>query len=198
MRNLKILFFLIVFFVVCHNESAAQNKNVDQLRDVKTVYLDETSFNFSFSSCQKNYGNLKVVCAKHLSERLEFLIHLKRWLGKYNFVLTADQSGADAVLQGDLSIDDNANARDFEERRRNRKKDDKNNPHESPSIFSPNGLPGESVWSVRGWLINRNGEKLWESTAGNSPAISYKSGSQSKIEGKKLARNLQFGFEKSK
>ncbi len=201
MRRLKTFLFLLVFFIICQNESPAQHNVVYKLRDVKTVYLDEDSFKFSSSSCMKSYGNLSVVCSKHWESRAAFLVALKRWLGKYNFVLTADKQSADAVLQGDLSIDDDYSTEMFNERERKRKKDAKNgkkDEYESPSMF-PNGmLPGEPVWTVRGWLINQNGNKLWTSPFTEPPGSITYTGKPSKIEGKRLANKLRYDFKKSK
>jgi hypothetical protein len=199
MRKLKTLLCLFVLFVIYQNESPAQTNVAGRLRDVKTIYVDETSFGFISSSCMKYYGNVKVVCSKHLTNRIEFLLALKRWMGKYNFVLAPDKASADAVLQGDLAIDDDYATREHLEIMRDRdKKGGKTDPNKSPSIFAPNALPGESVWTVNGWLVNSNGDKLWTSPVGDSPGISYMSGNKSKIEAKKLARKLQYAFEKSK
>jgi recombinational DNA repair ATPase RecF len=66
----------------------------------------------------KVYGNLKVVCEKHSKNRTEFLTHLKRWVKKYEFNVVSEKKNADAILQGDLSIDDNYTTRVYRERER--------------------------------------------------------------------------------
>ena len=197
MRKLKAFLFLTVFFVICQNVSLAQNNVIYKLRDVKTIYLDEDSFKFSSSSCMQTYGKLNVVCSKHWANRAAFLVALKRWLGKYNFVVTADKQNSDAILQGNLSIDDDYSTQEFNERMRKRKKGDKNDPNESPSMFPSGVLPGEAVWTVNGWLLNQDGDKLWTSPFQDPPVFSV-SGKPSKVEGKRLAKKLQYDFKKSK
>jgi hypothetical protein len=78
MKKVFILFLLAIFFSLSQSSAQGQS-NVVKLRDVKTIYLDEGSFNFVTSSCMNTFGNLKVVCAKHINNRKEFLVALKRW-----------------------------------------------------------------------------------------------------------------------
>ena len=194
----KLLFpaFLLVFFVFSSNNTPAQSSSsiINRLQDVKTVYLDEDSFKFVFSSCSKTYGNLKVVCTEHWEQRKEFLSALSNWLGKYNFLLIGDKQKADAILQGDLSIDDlgyrNYKSaginKTYEKGTKNRKNDDREVDEKKPR------------WEARGWLVNQNGEKLWESDGMNFPKPSFGWSKPSKIEAKKLARELQYDFEKSR
>jgi hypothetical protein len=193
MRKLVILLLLSAFLALSQSNVSAQ-LNVVRFKDVRTVYLDEKSFNFESSSCMKTYGNLKVVCTKHLNNRTEFLIALKSWLEKYKFTLVSEKEDADAILQGTLAIDDNYGTREYNERTKNRQKGNKQ--ADSPSLFGEH-LPGEPLWIVNSWLVNQNGDKLWIK-GGWFPEPSYGWSSPAKIQAKKLARELQYDFEKSK
>lgn len=195
MQKVLFLFLLTILFSFYDSPVFAQNK-VTKLHDVKTIYVDEALFNFKSSSCMKSYGKLKVVCTKHLDNRKEFLAALKIWLEKYKFTLVSDKDDADAILQGDLSIDDDYSMREYNENRRNREKGKKDN-NDSPSIFNPNYLPGEPIWEVNSWLVNQNGDKLWIK-GGWFPEPSFGWSSPAKIQAKKLAREIQYDFEKSK
>jgi hypothetical protein len=192
----KVLFILLLTIVAFCQSSVFAQSTITKLRDVKTIYVDEKSFNFKSSSCMKIYGNQKVVCTKHLDNRKEFLATLKVWVEKYKFTLVSKKDDADAILQGDLSIDDNFTTREHDERTRNREKGKKDN-NDSPSLFNPDYLPGEPLWNVDSWLVNQNGDKLW-TKGGWFPAPSYGWSSPAKIQAKKLAREIQYDFEKSK
>src|SRR4030095_16570814 len=103
------------------------------------------------------------------------------------FTVVEDREGAEGIVQGTLSIDE-TNWRD-EERRRNAsrigKKDDDCDT-DGPSSNEPR-------WSVDAWLINQNGRRLWK-LGGGYPMISY-AGGPAKIEGKKLAKALEYDFK---
>jgi hypothetical protein len=194
MRRISRLFFLMILLTVCQIAIFAQS-NLTRLRDVKSIYVDEKSFNFVSSSCMKTYGTQKIVCDKHLKNRAEFLAELKKWIEKYKFNLVSEKDDADAVLQGNLSIDDEYWRQANRERNKNRAKGKANN--DSPSIFADGHLPGEPYWTINSWLVNQNGDKLW--TKGDwFPEPSYGWSSPAKIEAKKLAREIQYDFEKSK
>lgn len=192
MRKSAILLFLSAFFALCQTNVSAQ-LNIVRFKDIRTVYLDEKSFNFKSSSCMKTYGKLKVVCAKHWNERTEFLVALKEWIKKYKFTLVSEKDDADAILQGELSIDDDYGTKEYNERTKNRKKGKKN---DSPSLFGEY-LPGEPRWIVESWLVNQNGDKLW--IKGDwFPEPNHGWSSPAKIQAKRLAREIQYDFEKSK
>jgi hypothetical protein len=157
--------------------------------------VDEESFDFVSSSCMKTYGTQKIVCDKHLKNRAEFLAELKKWIEKYKFNLVSEKDDADAVLQGNLSIDDEYWRRANRERDKNRAKGKTSD--DSPSIFADGRLPGEPYWTINSWLVNQNGDKLW-TKGGWFPEPSYGWSSPAKIEAKKLVREIQYDFEKSK
>lgn len=144
----------------------------------------------------KTYGTQKIVCSNHLKKRTEFLTELKKWVEKYKFTLTTEKDDADAVLQGELSIDDDYWTRENRNKAKNRPPD-KGDDRASPSIFVDGHMPGEPLWTINSWLVNQNGDKLW--TKGDwFPEPSYGWSSHAKIEAKKLAREIQYDFEKSK
>jgi hypothetical protein len=193
MRKLITLSLLFVFFIISQNNALAQSNVVNRLRDVKTVYLDESSFRLKFSSCGKIFGGILLPCSKHSVQRQEFLAALNRWLEKYDFTLTTDKQKADAILQGELSIDDYG-YRNYKSAGINKTygKNTKNRKGESQQIKE-----NKPQWQVVGWLINQSGDKLW-TKGGWYPEPGYGWSELSKIEAKKLARELQYDFEKSK
>lgn len=163
--------------------SAAQNPQPSRLADVRSVYLDERSFNFAFSSCGRNVNGMVLVCAKHAGEREEFLISLKRWLAKSGFTPASDRNGADSILQGSLSIDDTY------------RRDDTPYPNDEQRRKAP--LKGEAQWSVSAWVINQDGRRIW-TLRYDYPDISYKPSGRAKIEGKRLAKSLEYDFKKKR
>jgi hypothetical protein len=82
----------------------------------------------------------------------------------------------------------------IEKEREKRKKDDKN---DSASISDEHYLPGEPYWEVNSWLINQDGNRLW--TKGDwYPEPSFGPSSPAKVQAKKLAKEIQYDFKKSK
>lgn len=192
MRKSVVFLFLFVFFAVFHNSVSAQF-TVVRFKDIRSIYLDEKSFNFSSSSCMKTYGKLKVVCAKHLKEREKFLATLKEWLVKYKMILVTEKDEADGILQGTLSIDDNAGTMVNRDRDKERKKGTSKD--DSPSLFG-DLLPGEAGWNVNSWIVNQDGDKLW--MKGDwFPEPGYWWSSPAQVQGKRLAKEIQYDFEKA-
>lgn len=159
-----------------------KTRPVMRLVNVENVYVDEGSFRFTFSSCGTYAGGMLLPCAKHAVEREEFLIVLKRWLGKCGFTVVADKRDADATVQGTLAIDDNAH------RPAINSKDRKANEHYHNY---------EPQWTVESWMINSADNRIWQRRH-DYPDISYKSNGQAKIEGKKLAKAIEYDFKKGR
>ncbi len=184
MKKLRLLTVLFALFAVC--ETWAQTSfTVVRLADVRSVYLDESSFRFTFSSCGTRAGGMMLPCAEHAVERSEFLAVLKRWLGKCGFNVVEDREQADGIVQGDLWIDDLA---------------------KRPSVFAskdPKNADRHAVyepeWIVNAWMLNQDGERLWKlAGSGSYPGISYKASGLAKIEGKKLAKALEHDFKRAR
>jgi len=188
MKKLFSLVFLLLFFVFCETNIAAQIRPTNRLAEVRTVFVDDESFKVSWSSCGRRIGGMFVPCEKDNREREAFLDSLKRWLVKYGFTLALEREKADAVLQGDLLIEDDLEQKRADLERLNRKK--KDNEYQSTYV--------EPSWSVRAWLVNDYGERFWRSDVGIFPPVSYKPSGIAKIEGKKLARKLQYDHKKAK
>src|SRR5215470_20379444 len=98
---------LISLFVLGINSMSAQERNVPvRLKDVRTVYVDDASFRFLFSSCATVVGKMVLPCAQHAFERDRFLAAFKRWLIKSGFSIAETKAGAEGIVQGTLSIDE--------------------------------------------------------------------------------------------
>jgi hypothetical protein len=180
----KISFVIFVLAVLCAFSTAdAQNRIPVRLSDVKTLYLDESSFNFTFSSCGYKAGGMLLVCQKHVDERKKFIAALKRWLEKSGFAVASDERSADGILQGTLSIDDTY-------RREKLPYPDEQQQRKAP-------LPGEPKWNVSAWVLNQNGRRIWELRYAY-PDISYGISGKPKIEGKRLAKALEYDFRKKR
>lgn len=183
MRKFAGSVFVLAIISVLSGFSAAQNRRPSRLADVSSIYIDERSFNFTFSSCGKTVNGMVLVCAKHAGERDEFLIALKRWLVKSGFTLAPDKDAADGIVQGTLSIDDTY------------RRDNIPYPDEEQRRKAP--LKGEAEWSVSAWAINQDGRRIW--TLGyDYPGISFKPSERAKIEGKRLAKSLEYDFKKKR
>lgn len=177
MRLLLRIVGLLCFAAFTFTAAAdAQVKAKVFLADVKTVFLDEDSFQIVRSSCERTYGGLTVVCQKHIDERVEFLEVLKRWLGKRGVTLVRDRSIADSILQGTLRTSDPSQ-------------------DELVSRTSTGSSGGDyydrhdyTPWTVEAWLLNQNDHRLWTlRDAMKYPEISFSADGYAKIEGKKLA-----------
>ncbi|HSI87663.1 MAG TPA: hypothetical protein VK918_01325 [Pyrinomonadaceae bacterium] len=157
-----------------------------RLQDLETVFVDETSFKIVSSSCGTRVGGFLLPCEKHSRERVEFLVVLKRWLGKSGFKVVDSRKDADGVLLGDLSMSDFAHA---------------------PSINDPDYRKKRGMdpldtaeWYINAWIENRNGDRIWTIRRGEEayPGIFYSATSMAKIEGKKLAKALQHDRKKGR
>jgi hypothetical protein len=125
-------------------------------------------------------------CAKHAFERDRFLAAFKRWLIKSGFTLAETKESAEGIVQGTLSIYESAHPLvEFRREKENRigKKDDDCEVEEA----------GGPQWNVDAWLVNQNGRRLWK-LGFDYPSISY-AGGPAKIEGKKLAKALEYDFK---
>lgn len=182
---LKTAFLLILFAAICllAGKSPAQTVVPVRLADVRSVYLDERSFNFTFSSCGTSAGGMVLPCPKHSIERLQFLDALKRWLEKSGFTLAADKDGAEGILQGTISIDDNFRRDDSTDR-------DKKHRRTGTKTREPE-------WWITAWVINQDGLRIW-TLAADYPGISYKPSEKPKIEGKRIAKALEHDFKKKR
>lgn len=164
--------------------SAQKTQPVMRLVNVESVYVDDRSFRITFSSCGTKAGGMLLPCAKHAAERDEFLIVLKRWLGKSGFTVVNDKVDAAGIVQGELSMDDYANAPSINNPEYKKKRD-----------MSP---IDKSYWNVRAWIVNQNGDRIWTIRQEPYPGISYSADGKAKIEGKKLAKAIQHDFKKGR
>ncbi|MEP6847547.1 MAG: hypothetical protein ABI999_01735 [Acidobacteriota bacterium] len=162
------------------------------LADVKTVYVDDSSFKITSSSCGTYAGGYYLPCPEHSLQRVKFLVALKRWLGKTGLTVVDHKEDAEAILDGTLSIDDDMFRRDrsphpHQDRDRDkRQSNDKHSGEYRSTVFEP-------IWSVTAWATNQKGRRIWDLGAGY-PGISY-AGEQPKIEGKKLAKAIQYDIK---
>jgi hypothetical protein len=181
----KIPFLIFVFGVMCVFSGAvdAQARVPQRLADVKSLYVDERSFTFTFSSCGTNVGGMIVVCQKHYGERQKFLAALKRWIEKSGFTLAADRDSADGIVQGTLSIDESF------------RRDKIPYPDEEQRRKAP--MNGEAEWNVTAWAVNQNGRRIWQLRY-DYPDISYGISGKPKIEGKRLAKAIEYDFRKKR
>jgi hypothetical protein len=182
MKNLALLIFITGFLVV--GESIAQTPfTVIRLADVRTVYVDEKSFRFTYSSCGTKVGGMMLPCPKHALEREEFLIVLKRWIGKSGFTLVDNKKDADGIVQGSLFINDLATPVT------------KHNHDDKDKKSSKHRPTHQTEWVVDAWIVNQDGDKLWIKGAGY-PGISYGVSSKAKVEGKTLAKSIEHDYKK--
>lgn len=184
MRELKILILLLFLFTVFPTYTPAQPSfTVVPLADVRSVYVDESSFRFVYSSCGTEAGGMILPCPKHAKERGEFLTVLKRWLGKSGFTVAASKEDADGIIRGTLHMDDSAK-RLVGHRDKDKKKDYRH------YVYEPE-------WSVHVWMVNQDGDRLW-TIGGGYPDISYKISSKPKIEAKKIAKAIEYDFKRQR
>jgi hypothetical protein len=181
---------LVSLFLVGITSTEAQTIVPVRLKDVRTVYVDDASFRFLFSSCATRVGKMVLPCPKHAYERERFLVAFKRWLTKSGFTLAETRESAEGIVQGTLSIDErgwsNDPRRDPLGDLRKGKKDDDDCDDEVRTYNEPK-------WNVDAWLVNQNGRRLWK-LGFDYPSISY-AGGPAKIEGKKLAKALEYDFK---
>lgn len=175
---------LLTIVVVAGSVSAQKTRPVMRLVNVENVFVDEKSFKITFSSCGTKAGGMVLPCQKHVVEREEFLIVLKRWLGKSGFTVVEKKEDADGIVQGEMRMDDYANAPAINDPDYKKKRD-----------MSP---IDKSNWDVNAWIVNENGDRIWTIRREPYPDISYKADGKAKIEGKKLAKAIQHDFKKGR
>lgn len=173
MNTVLRLSVFLALFLVCGGLSGAQTIVPVRLKDVRTIYVDDKSFKFAFSSCGTQAGNLILPCPQHGTERLKFLDALKRWLSKSGFTIVDNRSEAEGIVQGRLSIDEIGWPDELKRQEKH-----------------PTYNPYEPQWNVEAWLVNQDGRRLW-TKEGVYPDISY-TGGQAKVEGKKLAKAIEY------
>ena len=185
--KISVLFAAIALvFAVSSFAQAQAPSPAYRLQDLKAVFVDEESFKIVSSSCGTRVGGMLLPCAKHSRERVEFLIVVKRWLGKSGFNVVDSEEAADGVLRGDLSMDDFAHAPSINDPEYKKKRDI--NPLDA------------AEWYINAWIENRNGDRIWTIRRGENayPGIFYSATSMAKIEGKKLAKALQHDRKKGR
>ena len=183
----KTVLFAAVILLVASAMAVAQTPSpAYRLQDLKTVFVDENSFKIVSSSCGTRVGGMLLPCAKHSRERVEFLIVVKRWLGKSGFRVVDSEQTADGVLRGDLSMSDFAHAPSINDPDYKKKRD-----------ISPLDA---AEWYINAWIENRSGDRIWSIRRGEAayPGIFYSATSMAKIEGKKLAKALQHDRKKGR
>jgi hypothetical protein len=162
--------------------AAAQIVVPERLKDVRTFYVDENSFRSAPASCYTQAGKITAIpCPEHVSERIKFLAALKRWLIKSGFTLVDDRAAAEGIVQGTLSIDDLGRSKEQLER-------DDLWRHKGPQIHDQD-LPR---WTVEGWIVNQKSRRIWRLTT--YPVIGF-AGGRAKIEGKLLAKAIEYDFK---
>lgn len=165
----------------------AQVKAKVFLADVKSVYVDETSFEIVRSSCERQYGGLTIVCQKHIDERVEFLEVLKRWLGKRGLTVVSDRDTADSILQGTLSTSDPTPG---EPMFRSSAGSTETGYAQDKNDYTP--------WVVDAWLLNQNGHRLWTiRDPVKYPSVNFSANGYAKVEGKKLAFAVKHDIKKA-
>lgn len=175
---------LLTALIAVGKVEAQKTRPVMRLVNVETVYVDERSFKIAFSSCGTKAGGMVLPCQKHAIEREEFLIVLKRWLGKSGFTVVENSADADGIVQGELRMDDNSNAPAINDPDYKKKRD-------LSQIDKAN-------WQVDAWIVNENGDRIWTIRREPYPGISYKADGKAKIEGKTLAKAIQHDFKKGR
>ena len=182
---------LVSLFLVGISSTQAQTIVPARLKDIRTVYVDDGAFRFLFSSCATRVGNVVLPCPKHVSEQVKFLDAFKRWLIKSGFTLTETREGADGIIEGTLSIDES----DWREQRRRDGLDERGRVKKGKDddCETDEYRRVDPRWSVDAWLVNQNGRRLWK-LGSEYPMISY-AGGLAKIEGKKLAKALEYDFK---
>ncbi|HMQ04406.1 MAG TPA: hypothetical protein PKD26_10860 [Pyrinomonadaceae bacterium] len=158
--------------------------SVERLKDVKKIFVDESSFNIVSSSCGSRYGGMLLACEKHVNERLAFLVVLKRWLGKSGFKVVEFEDEADGLLRGTMSMNDYANEPSINDGGRNRNRE-----------IDPIDI---AQWYIDAWMLNRQGRRIWTIRREPYPEISYGISTKAKVEGKKLAKAIQYDRKKNR
>ena len=180
-----LLFALLVQTMV---RAQAPTQPVMRVVNVRSIYVDRASFKITWTSCGTKVGGIFLPCGQANVKREVFLDALERWLEKYGIKMAAAADSADAVLRGSIHMDDDmaAKDRDFEREKRRRGKDE---------IVSRENY--EEDWSVTAWLENRAGDEIWRS-GGYYPKPGYGWSSIGKIEGKELAKEIQYNIKKKR
>lgn len=175
---------LCIVFASAIVDINAQVKPKGFLADVKTVFVDETSFEIIRSSCERTYGGTRIVCQKHLDEREEFLTVVKRWLVKSGFAVNVARDEADAILQGELRMNDLAGMPSINADRKTRRANE--------------DFTKWADWEVTAWMLNQADLRLWTlRDEWEYPKISYSASGLAKIEGKKLALAVKHDVKKA-
>lgn len=175
------MIFMFVGFVCVPSQTTG---SVERLKDVKKIFVDESSFNIVSSSCGSRYGGMLLACDKHVNERLAFLVVLKRWLGKSGFEVVEFEDEADGLLRGTMSMNDYANEPSINDRGRNRNRE-----------IDPIDI---AQWYIDAWMLNRQGRRIWTIRREPYPEISYGISTKAKVEGKKLAKAIQYDRKKNR
>jgi len=197
MNRIALSMSFIFLFFLTGGSAAAQVIVPVRLADVRTVYVDERSFKITTSSCGTYAGGYYLPCPQQSAQRVKFLASVKRWLGKLGFTVVDDKKTAEGILEGTLSIDDHLNRDGTYGPERGPSKNKHRDRDKLPDLDT---VPSEyrqamfePRWSVTAWLTNQDGHRLWV-LGTDYPGISY-SGEKGKIEGKKLAKAIEYDFK---
>lgn len=174
------LLFIVLFALGATGQ--AQRKPGVSFADVKTVFVDDESFEIVESSCNKQPAAQP--CPHHTKDRIEFLTVLKRWLGKSGLTVVDKRGDADAILQGTLSMADPSNEPYTDERGR---------------IVWPDN-PGQwANWEVESWMVGGNGGSLWKYKGKMEyPPVAFSASGPAKVEGKTLAKAIHHDLKKAR
>lgn len=184
MKTNHLLRPIILVFAIAMAGFGQSAGTAERLKDVRKIFVDETSFRIVSSSCGTRAGGMVLPCQKHSTERLEFLVVLKRWLGKTGFELVDSEEKADGILQGTMAMNDYAHQPSINDRIRGKRKD-------------PDPID-MAQWDVVAWITNVDGRRIWTIRQEPYPEFTYGFSSKAKIEGKKLAKAIEYDRKKNR
>lgn len=179
--SVKTTSFLFVVLFALGATGQAQRKPGVSFEDVKTVFVDGESFEIVDSSCDKQPA--VQACPHHIKDRVEFLVVLKRWLGKSGLTVVDKREDADAILQGTLSMADVSNEHVLDQRGR---------------PVRPDNEGQWATWEVDAWMVSGAGKSLWKFRGKMEyPPIGFSASGPAKVEGKTLAKAIQHDLKKA-
>ena len=195
MQRVALLVPFLALFLFSGIVASGQARVLVHLSDVKTVYVDDSSFKITSSSCGTYAGGYYLPCPEHSQQRIKFLVALKRWLGKTGLTVVDRKEDAEAILDGTLYIDDDMFRRDRSPHpNRDRDGDKRRDGDKSQSKDRHSGeyrsTVFEPIWSVEAWVTNQKGRRIWD-LRHDYPGPSYW-GEKAKGEGKGVAKAIQY------
>lgn len=176
------LFALLAFL---STTSDAQTRAVRRLGDVKSIYVDRSSFDITYAECSKMVNGVWEPCKSAKKQRVKFLDALERWIGKYGINIAKDPMSADATLRGTISMEEHQT--DYDPLKlKNRSRGD---------ILEAADL---ADWDVEAWLENSAGRSLWQTGQASAPKPAYGFSTIDKVEAKELAKEIEYSIRKDR